>query len=103
MYMERCTQKVIGSYEQAVALEKKYDALEAKLGNVPPKRRYTAWYSGLPLWTFIWERDWESLTAIENYYKAIWEDPEWVETMTSTDKVFGDAHFELFDVFTLPE
>jgi hypothetical protein len=101
--MERCTLKVVGTYEEAVALEKKYDALEAKLGNVPPKRRYTSWYGGYPLWTFVWERDWENLTAIEVYNKAIWEDPEWVETMTATGKVFADTHFELFDVFTLPE
>ena len=103
MIMERCTQKIVGTYEQAVALEKKFDALEAKMGNVPPKRRYTAWYGGLPVWTFIWERDWENLAAIEAYTKAIWEDPEGREMLTSTEKVFADSQFELFDVFTLPE
>jgi hypothetical protein len=39
MVMERCTQQIIGTFEEVSAVEKEFDALEAKMGHVPTKRR----------------------------------------------------------------
>jgi hypothetical protein len=104
MLVERCTQKVIGSYPDVVALEKKFEALETKIGNVPKKRRLMPRYAGVPVDTMIWEREWESLSAIEAYQaKANNDDPEWDEAYSQAPKVFTDFKFELFEVITLPD
>jgi hypothetical protein len=103
MLVERCTQKVIGTYDEAVALEKKFDALEAKIGNVPPKRRYMVRYARYPANTFIWEREWESMAAIAAYQaKAGGDDPGWAEAYAEAAKVLADSTFELFELFDLP-
>ncbi len=103
MFVERCTQKVIGTYEEAVALEKKFDVLEAKIGNVPPKRRYTIVYGGYPANTFIWEREWESLSALESYRaKTTFDDPGWAEAFQEAGKILADSTFELYELFNLP-
>lgn len=104
MLVERCTQKVIGSYEDAVALEKKFDALEAKIGNVPKKRRYMPRFAGIAINNLIWEREWESLSAIEIYQaKATFDDPEWAESLHQAMTIFTDFKYELFELFILPE
>jgi hypothetical protein len=92
--MERCTQKVVGKSEDAIALEKKYDELEAKMGGVPSKRRYWAGPSGLPAGTMVWERDWPSIAAWEAYMEKTFSDPEWAAL--SATGVYADGQFEIF-------
>jgi hypothetical protein len=101
MVMERCTQKVIGSYDEAVAIEKEFEALETKMGNVPTKRRYYAMYSGLLNSTYVWERDWESLAALEAYSIKTMNDPEWAAVIAKAAKIFADSHFEIFGVLVI--
>ncbi len=103
MILERCAQKVIGTFEEALALEKEFDALEAKMGNVPPKRRYYAAYGSLPSGTFVWEREWESMAALEAYQAKTMNDPEWATTLGKAEKIFADFHFELFYKIDMPE
>jgi hypothetical protein len=103
MILERYTQNVIGTYDEMVAIEKVFDALEAKLGNVPPKRRYYAYYGSLPLGTFIWEREWESLAALGAYHSITMNDPEWAATTEKAGKIYADFHSELYWVIPFPE
>jgi hypothetical protein len=103
MILERCTQKIIGTVEEAYAIEKEFDALEAKMGNVPPKRRYYATYGSLPLGTFVWEREWESMAALEAYQTKMMVDPEWASTQERAEKIFADFHSELFYKIVMPE
>ena len=101
MILERCTQKIISTNKEAFALEKKFDALEAKVGNVPVKRRYMPGYSGHMANTFIWERDWPSMAALESYNEKISKDPEWAEVFEEARGVFAEIKFELFRIITL--
>ena len=95
MVMERCIQKIIGTNEEVIALEKEFEALEAAMGNVPSKRRYWAWYAPLPAGTMVWEREWESLAALEAYNQKT-NGPEWVALLKKANQVFTDFHFEIY-------
>ena len=96
MVMQRCFQQIIGTYEEAIALEKEFAALEAKMVNVPEKRRYFAYFGALPLGTMVWERDWESLAALEVYSQQTGEGPEWAALFQKAGHVFADTHFEIY-------
>jgi hypothetical protein len=44
-----------GRWDDVLALEKRWDALEARLGGFPPKRRYRQLFGGLGWSTWVWE------------------------------------------------
>lgn len=68
--IERMTQKVRpGKWDDVAALEREWDAAEAKQGNVPQKRRYFSGYGSQPMGTFVWEREWESMAALESHWQ----------------------------------
>ena len=95
MIMERCTQKVIGTHQEAYAIEKKFDMLEVGMENVPGKRRNWAGYGGLPANTMVWERDWPSLAALEVYNQTISKDPKWRDAFDESVGVYDDMVFEI--------
>jgi hypothetical protein len=99
MILERCTQTVVGKHEDMLAAEKTFDELEAKMGNVPPKRRYWAGYGSLPFGTMVWEREWESMAALEAYQAKTMADPEWVVMWKDIHKIFADIPMELYASF----
>ncbi len=99
MILERRTHKVIGKVEDLVAMEKKFDELEAKMQNVPPKRRYWSGFGTLPSFMFVWEREWESMAALEAYQKCTMTDPEWGSLFEETSGMFGDIWSELYFSF----
>ena len=99
MYLERRTHKVIGKYEDLAVMEKKFDALEAKMANVPSKRRYFAVFGTLPLFEFVWEREWTTLAAMEAYYDITMNDPEWNAASEEASKIVGEGHSELYASF----
>jgi hypothetical protein len=96
MVMERCIQTVVGTYEEVKAIENEFDALEAKMGNIPPKRRYWVGYGGVPTQTMVWERDWESMAALEAYANKIFKDPDWAVMFAKVGKVFEPGIMELY-------
>jgi hypothetical protein len=100
--LERCTQNVIAKEEDMIALEKKFDALEAKMGHVPPKRRYYAMYGALPAGTMVWEREWENMAAIDAYNERSMSDPDWAPVLAEASKVYTGFHFELFYMIPFP-
>ena len=57
MILEKCTQTVVGKHEDVLTAETRFDELEAKMGNVPTKRRDWAGYGSLPFGTMVWERE----------------------------------------------
>lgn len=61
--MERLIQKVDrSSWQKKLAIEKRYELVEARLG-FPPSRRYRAYIGANDTNTRIIERDWSSLQA----------------------------------------
>lgn len=67
--IERKVQKIRpGKWNDVGALERAWDDIEARQGNVPKKRRQLVVYGSTPTGTFIWEREWESMAALEAHW-----------------------------------
>jgi hypothetical protein len=56
--------------------EKRWVAFEARLGNFPPKQYYSVLSGSNANGTMIWEREWESFTAMEREYMRMFADSE---------------------------
>lgn len=65
-----------GRWDDMLALEKRWDALEARVGGFPAKRRYRPLFSELGLSTWVQEREWESLADMEAAYARLGAEPE---------------------------
>ena len=75
--MERLIQKVERtSWAKKIAIEKRYDIVEARLG-FPPSRRYRAFIGGTDTNTRVIERDWSSQGAYLTTLEKALADPEW--------------------------
>jgi hypothetical protein len=74
--IERMIQKVRpGKWAELEEIDKKYDAVESRLG-YPPKKRYPCAMGGHDHNTLIVERQWDSLAAMEAAYEKAFADPE---------------------------
>ena len=74
--MERLIQKVDRTnWAKKIAIEKRYEAVEARLG-FPPSRRYRAFIGGNDTSTRVIERDWSSLEAYLVTIEKSLHDPE---------------------------
>ena len=77
--LERHIRKVLDDrWDDTLALEKRWDAFEERLGGFPAKRRYRMIYGGLGVSTWVWERQWESFAALEAGYDRAMADPEYI-------------------------
>ncbi len=75
--MERLIQKVDrSSWAKKIAIEKRYEVVEARLG-FPPSRRYRAYVGPLESNTRVIERDWSSIGAFLTTTEKALEDAEW--------------------------
>ncbi len=75
--MERLIQKVDRtSWAKKLAIEKRYEPVEARLG-YPPSRRYRAWIGANDTNTRVIERDWSSLEVYLVTVDKAMMDPEW--------------------------
>jgi len=76
--LERHISKVLDDrWDDMIALEKRWDAFEARLGGFPAKRRYRTVCGGPGPSTWVWEREWESFAAMEAAYERAMAKPEW--------------------------
>jgi len=75
--VERWIHKIApGKWDEWLEVEKKWDAIERRLGGFPAKRRYRAIFGSEDVNTFVWEREWESFPASEAAYGRMMDDPE---------------------------
>lgn len=58
-----------GKAEEVLAWEKKWDAIEERIGGYSPKRYMTSISGSLPWNAWVWEREWESFAAAEETYQ----------------------------------
>jgi hypothetical protein len=85
-----------GRWDDVLALEKRWDALEARLGGFAPKRRYRTLSGGLWLSMWVWEREWESLAAAEAAYARMGADPECSALVALNRELSEDGPIEFY-------
>jgi hypothetical protein len=99
MIMERRISKVkTGKWNEVLAEEKKWDAVESRLGGFPPKRRYQPLAGAESFYTFVWERDWESFAAAEAAYNRLGDDPEAKNLGEHNATLVEEGRMEFFSV-----
>lgn len=96
-FLERMTLYTNASDEEIMEKEKRYDALEEKLGGFPQKTRYRLVLGAEKSTAFIWERIWDSWDAIAETYSREMADPEWAKINQSAPD-FGTYKRELYYV-----
>jgi hypothetical protein len=98
--MERMIQRIKkGKWEEAIEFEKRFDALEARQGGIPAKRRYRCVYGAYDFDVFIWEREWEDLATLQQKYME--QDnpdlqPLWQELFDETEDIYESNRRELY-------
>lgn len=95
--VERWIHKIaLGRWDEVEEMEKKWDALEKRLGGFPAKRRYQGFFGGDGQNTFVWEREWESFAAWEATYKKMMDAPETWEIAKEYGEVIENKRGELY-------
>ena len=96
--MERLIQKVDRtSWAKKIAIEKRYEVVEARLG-FPPSRRYRAFIGANETNIRVIERDWSSQGAYLNTIEKALADPEWQTLGTEQAGIVLSNQVELYMV-----
>ena len=94
--IERLVQHVFpGKMAELGAIDKKYDAIEAKMG-FPPKKRLQMISGPDEMNTLIVERQWASLAAMEAAYEKLMVNPEWQALYQGSNTILRDSRMELY-------
>jgi hypothetical protein len=93
---ERMIQHVYpGKWVELEAIDKKYNAVEARLG-FPAKKRYQLLMGSHPMGTLIIERQWPSLAAMEAANEKGMADPEYQTLQQESAQIIKSVHWELY-------
>ncbi len=96
--MERLIQKVDRtSWAKKLAIEKRYEPVEARLG-FPPSRRYRSWIGAHDTNTRVIERDWSSLEAYLITVDKAMADPEWQALGAEQARVVLNNRVEIYRI-----
>ena len=94
--IERMIQKVSpGKFPDLDELDKKFVAVETRLG-FPPKKRYQCIIGGQDTNTVIVERQWDSLAEMEAKFEEAFEDPEYQSLADETNSIIESTQWELY-------
>jgi hypothetical protein len=94
--VERLTQQIRpDKWAELEVLDKKYDAVESRLG-FPPKKRYRCYVGGHTTDTLVIERQWKSMAAMEAAYEKGFADPEYQALGAETTSIIKSNQFELY-------
>ena len=84
-----------GKWPELEALDKKYTAVEERLG-FPPKRQYKCYFGAHDTNTYISECEWESLSAMEAAFAKAFADPEWLSLGEGFSAVIESDQEEIY-------
>ena len=90
-----------GKWGELWELEGRYDEVEGCHG-FPPKRRYQLLFGGGDVDTYVVEREWDSLAALEGAQDRGWGDPDWEALRGAYGAVFEDERRELYTLLEPP-
>ena len=94
--IERQVQQIYpDKWAELESIDKKYSAVEARLG-FPPKKRYQVLTGSLDMNTLIVERQWPSLAVMEATYEKSMMDPEEQALRMESNSIIKSNHWELY-------
>ena len=94
--VERLIQQIRpNKWAELEALDKKFDAVESRLG-FPPKKRYRCYVGGHNTDTLIIERQWKSMAAMEAAYEKAFADPEDQALGAEAASIIKSNQYELY-------
>ena len=98
-YLERHVQTGVKEKEYR-EWEKKWEAVEKRLGGFQPKRHYQPLFGAESSGTMVWERDWDNLAAFEAAYTKFDDDPQAVGLFAEHPSIVtGGERTELYWVW----
>jgi hypothetical protein len=94
--IERIIQQVRpDKWAELEEIDKKYNAVEGRLG-FPPKKRYQCLTGSHDTNTLIVERQWASMAAMEATYEKAFADPEHQALGKEGTSIIKSIHWELY-------
>ena len=94
--IERMIQHIYpGKWAELETLDKKYNAVETRLG-FPVKKRYQLLMGSHPMGTLIIERQWPSLAAMEAANEKGLADREYLSLQQESAPFIKSTHWELY-------
>ena len=87
-----------GKWDDMIALEVEWNALEERLGYVSPKRWTRSLAGPIGFMNLIWERDWESVAASEEAYARLFTNPECKNLLEKTEDCVSDMSNEFYNI-----
>jgi hypothetical protein len=98
--IERHVQKLGSNQWQAYQeREQKFAAIEERAGSYP-RKRYCGTMIGNDLGTIVWEREWESMAAMEAAYEGLRAAPDFQDAARMPG--IESERIELYVLFDLP-
>lgn len=99
MIVERMVQKIYpGKWTELDEIDKRYDAVEKRLG-FPAKKRYSCVMGGdHDSNTLIIEREWDSLGAMEAAFEEAFQDPELLALNEAGTSVVMSSRWEIYSL-----
>ena len=88
-------------FEEFKTWEKKWSAIETKLGGFEPKRHMGSMFTPDQQGTTIWERNWESLASMEAAYGRMWNDTDAKALGAQSQTLVSFSRIEIYNVFEL--
>lgn len=86
-----------GKWDAYMEWEKQWDAIEQRLGGIPPKRRYSA-LVGEYFGTVVWEREWKDLATLQATYEKYGAEPEGKELVKPEHNPVASERVEYWTV-----
>jgi hypothetical protein len=94
--IERMVQQIYpGKWMELEVLDKRYNAVEARLG-FPAKKRFQLLMGRSPMGTLVIERQWPSLAAMEAANEKGLMDPEYQALQQESSQVIQKIHWEIY-------
>ena len=97
--LERRIQKVSKPEAEYREWEKKWEAIEKRLGGFPTKKHYFLISGSDDSGTMVWEREWASMAATEAAYDKMFADPEAQALGDAAASMVGSERMEYYFVW----
>jgi hypothetical protein len=93
---ERRVQKGVKEENAYREWEQKWEAVEKRLGGFPTKKHYSLISGSDDFGTMVWEREWDSLAAMEAAYDRLFADPEAKSLGSNAPSIYSGERIEYY-------